>query len=55
MAGDTVLEIGPGSGNLTAELLKSDARVIAVEIDERLISELKKRFTNIPRDKFTVI
>lgn len=34
--GDFVLEIGPGAGVLTAQLVAAGARVLAVEIDERL-------------------
>jgi len=41
---DIVLEIGPGTGNLTLPLLERAKKVIAIEIDERLIIELKKRF-----------
>ena len=37
---ETVLEIGPGTGNLTEELLKSGAQVIAVEKDHDLIKLL---------------
>jgi 18S rRNA (adenine1779-N6/adenine1780-N6)-dimethyltransferase len=37
--GDVVLEVGPGTGNLTACLLASHAaRVTAVEIDPRMLS-----------------
>lgn len=42
--GDTVLEIGPGEGVLTAELLQAGARVIAIEKDARLIPVLQERF-----------
>ncbi len=35
-AADTVLEIGPGPGLLTRELLATGARVVAVEIDPRI-------------------
>jgi 16S rRNA (adenine1518-N6/adenine1519-N6)-dimethyltransferase len=35
-AGDTVLEIGPGQGTLTRELLQCGAKVTAVEFDENL-------------------
>ncbi len=44
-AGDTVLEVGPGEGTLTAVLLERGARVIAVEKDSRLIPVLKEKFT----------
>ena len=37
---DTVVEIGPGKGALTAELLARDARVVAVEKDDNLAAEL---------------
>ncbi len=47
-AGDMVLEVGPGKGVLTAALLATGARVIAVEKDHRLIPELLERFrTNV--------
>ena len=42
--GDRVLEIGPGLGALTGELLKRKARVVAVEKDERFVRVLKKEF-----------
>lgn len=42
--GDTVLEIGPGEGALTAELLGRGASVIAVEKDRRLIPILQEKF-----------
>lgn len=42
--GDTVLEVGPGKGVLTQELLSRGARVIAVEKDDRLIGHLSKTF-----------
>jgi 16S rRNA (adenine1518-N6/adenine1519-N6)-dimethyltransferase len=45
-----ILEIGPGRGFLTAELIKSKAsRVIAVEIDQRLLKALKDKFASEPR------
>lgn len=34
--GDTVLEVGPGTGTLTAELLARGCRVVAVELDDEL-------------------
>ena len=47
--GTTVLEIGPGTGNLTRVLAREAARVIAVEVDERLISLLNAEFAGQPR------
>jgi 16S rRNA (adenine1518-N6/adenine1519-N6)-dimethyltransferase len=41
---DTVLEIGPGHGILTRELLKRVGKVIAVEKDPSLVTELKQTF-----------
>jgi 16S rRNA (adenine1518-N6/adenine1519-N6)-dimethyltransferase len=46
--GDTVLEIGPGRGMLTAELVESPAQVLAIEIDGRLIDPLTDRFGSAP-------
>lgn len=40
---DTVLEIGPGTGNLTVKLLELAKKVIAVEFDPRMVCELQKR------------
>ncbi|KAF5095454.1 hypothetical protein D0Z03_001832 [Geotrichum reessii] len=43
--GDTVVEIGPGTGNLTVHILASPAaRVIAMEMDPRMVCELHRRF-----------
>ncbi|WP_211319735.1 16S rRNA (adenine(1518)-N(6)/adenine(1519)-N(6))-dimethyltransferase RsmA [Quadrisphaera granulorum] len=38
--GDVVLEVGPGLGSLTLALLAAGARVVVVEIDDRLAAEL---------------
>ena len=40
---DTVLEIGPGTGNLTVKLLEQCKKVVAVEFDPRMVAELQKR------------
>lgn len=37
---DVILEIGPGTGNLTAELLRTGCKVIAVEKDRNLAKNL---------------
>lgn len=54
--GETVIEIGPGKGALTAQLLKAGARVIAVEKDDRLISVLNDLFKDeVASGKFILI
>ncbi|MBV9008525.1 MAG: ribosomal RNA small subunit methyltransferase A [Verrucomicrobia bacterium] len=42
---DFVVEIGPGFGALTAELLRGGARVLALEKDLRLVSFLRETFS----------
>lgn len=42
---DLVIEIGPGLGTLTEELLKKAGKVIAIELDERMIRILSDRFS----------
>ncbi|MFC1511748.1 16S rRNA (adenine(1518)-N(6)/adenine(1519)-N(6))-dimethyltransferase RsmA [Candidatus Latescibacterota bacterium] len=46
---DRVLEIGPGLGILTGELLIRAEQVTAVEIDRTLIPELTAKFSSNPR------
>ncbi len=48
-AGDWVLEIGPGTGTLTDELLDRGCRVLAVEIDRKLAGLLRERLADQPR------
>lgn len=48
---DTVVEIGAGVGFVTEELVKHAKRVIAIELDEDAIKELKK----IPCDNLEII
>lgn len=46
-AGDTVIEVGPGTGTLTEELIASPAeKVIAVEIDRDLAAMLREKFAD---------
>jgi 16S rRNA (adenine1518-N6/adenine1519-N6)-dimethyltransferase len=45
-ADDYVVEIGPGLGALTEFILASEARVLAIEKDQRLAEFLRKRFTS---------
>lgn len=44
---DLVIEIGPGLGTLTKELLKKAGKVICVELDTKMIKILKDRFENL--------
>ncbi|KJH50713.1 dimethyladenosine transferase [Dictyocaulus viviparus] len=48
---DTVLEVGSGTGNLTVKLLECSKKVIACEIDPRMVAELKKRVLCTPLQK----
>src|SRR6266851_6947405 len=50
---ETVLEIGPGTGALTAELVERAARVVAIEFDNKLASLLLERFG--ARDNFKLV
>ncbi|XP_076093472.1 dimethyladenosine transferase-like isoform X2 [Mytilus galloprovincialis] len=45
---DVVLEVGPGTGNMTVKLLEKTKKVIACEIDPRLAAELQKRVQSTP-------
>lgn len=47
-AGDAVLEIGAGLGELTETLAATARRVVALEIDGRFIGELERRFAATP-------
>jgi 16S rRNA (adenine1518-N6/adenine1519-N6)-dimethyltransferase len=51
--GESVLEIGPGTGNLTRGLLDAGAHVTAVEIDARLVARLEGIFKGV--DAFTLV
>ena len=50
---DTVLEIGPGRGALTAALLERAGRVVAIELDRELAPLLRERWRDEPR--FTLV
>jgi 16S rRNA (adenine1518-N6/adenine1519-N6)-dimethyltransferase len=45
-ADDFVIEVGPGTGILTEELVKMAGKVLAIEIDHTLIKPLQKKFEN---------
>ena len=42
---DLVIEIGPGLGTLTKELLEKAGKVVAIELDKKMLSILKDRFS----------
>lgn len=46
---DKVIEIGPGKGFITAELLKVAKHVIAIELDQKLVLHLRRQFPNHPK------
>ena len=48
---DIVVEVGPGLGILTEELAKRGAKVIAVELDSKLVDILRKRLVPFPNVK----
>lgn len=50
---DTVLEIGPGLGILTSELLRKAGPVVAVELDRGLAGHLEVAFGDLPN--FTLV
>jgi 16S rRNA (adenine1518-N6/adenine1519-N6)-dimethyltransferase len=49
--GETILEIGPGKGVLTARLLEKAGKVIAIEKDRDLVEILKERFKDEVENK----
>jgi 23S rRNA (adenine-N6)-dimethyltransferase len=64
---DLVLDLGAGSGRLTAELARAARRVIAVELDSRLAGQLRSHWARVevveadasavelPREPFRVV
>ena len=42
---DLIIEIGPGLGTLTSHLLEKAGKVIAIELDKRMITILNERFS----------
>lgn len=45
---DVILEVGPGTGNMTMKLLEKGKKVVACEVDNRLVAELQKRVQGTP-------
>jgi 16S rRNA (adenine1518-N6/adenine1519-N6)-dimethyltransferase len=52
--GDTVLEVGPGTGTMTEEVLARGCRVVAAEIDRGLCVLLREHFEKFG-DRFTLV
>ena len=62
-----MVDLGAGTGRLTAELARSSRRVVAVELDPQLAEQLRGRWTNVavleadarevelPREPFRVV
>ncbi|MBN1943366.1 MAG: ribosomal RNA small subunit methyltransferase A [Phycisphaerae bacterium] len=50
---ETVLEVGPGTGSLSEELIERAGRVVTVELDKALAALLRKRFA--AEDRLTLI
>lgn len=49
-SGDTIVEIGPGMGFLTRQLLESDAEnITAIELDKRMLSHLTEHYGQHPK------
>ena len=46
---DAVIEVGPGTGTLTGELLEGAGRLLAVEIDRKLSAMVAGRYAGIER------
>lgn len=53
-AGDVVLEIGPGTGTLTDELLKTGSEVIALEFDRQCVADLNNKYRGMDSSQIHV-
>jgi len=51
---ETIVEIGPGTGALTAQLIERAGRVIAVEFDNKLAPLLSEQFGSFPNFKLVM-
>lgn len=45
---DTVLEVGPGTGNMSVKIMEKAKKLIACEVDPRMAAELQKRVQGTP-------
>lgn len=46
---DVVIEVGPGTGNLTRHLLSTNAQITAIEKDDILVERLREQFQQVWR------
>jgi len=53
-ADETIVEIGPGTGALTTELVERAGRVVAVEFDSKLAPLLSERFASFANFKLVM-
>ncbi len=44
---DQIVEIGPGTGTITEELLNRTQNITAIEIDKRVIDNLRRKFSKL--------
>jgi 16S rRNA (adenine1518-N6/adenine1519-N6)-dimethyltransferase len=44
---ETIIEVGPGQGALTARLLEKTGRVVAIEFDRELVPFLRAKFSGV--------
>ena len=51
---ETIVEIGPGTGALTAHLVERARRVVAVEFDNKLAPLLNEQFGSLPNFKLVM-
>ena len=52
--GDAVVEVGPGTGTLTEELLSRGCRVVACELDDGMAAHLREHFASFG-ERFTLV
>ncbi|EPZ36372.1 rRNA adenine dimethylase [Rozella allomycis CSF55] len=50
-ATDVVLEVGPGTGNLTVKMIDKAKKLVAIEMDPRMAAELTKRVQGTAEQK----
>lgn len=53
--GSRILEIGPGTGQLTRPLLERGASVIAIELGQNLAARAQRNLEHFPRFEITVV